>query len=155
MGVKGLTLLTCLAYLTDALLTLNILVYRALRPISTHSCTISDHNSSLIHSLGLLHLHFCELLNTFVLSIIFLAFSFSIEALPSLLISTHYSRSPLSLALHLLRWITYVVVVMKPFKQLLLHVNITTEPTILPALLSNKCTTRLSNSQMHVEVASV
>ena len=137
-------MLTCLANLMDALLTLSILVYRALKPISTHSCTISVHFSSLIHSLGLLQLYFCELLNIFVLSIIFLAFSF--QSLLSLLISTHYSQSPLSFALHLLRWITYVVVVIKPLKQLLLHMNIATEPTILPALLSNKCTTRLTNS---------
>ena len=71
-------MLTCLAHLTDALLTLSILVYKALKPISTHSCTILVHFSSLIHSLGLLHLYFYELLNIFVLSIIFLAFSFSI-----------------------------------------------------------------------------
>ena len=52
--------------------------YRALKPIATLSCTISVHFSSLIHSLDLLHLYYCELINIFVLTIIFLAFSFSI-----------------------------------------------------------------------------
>ena len=41
--------------------------------------------------------------------------------------------------------IPYVVVTTKPLKQLLLHVAIVARITILPALLSNKCVTRLIN----------
>ena len=145
-GCKG-TLLCWLVwriYLADALLTLSILVYRVLKPIST-PCTIPVHFSSLILSLGLLHLYFCELLNIFVLSMIFLPFSFSIASTSFIAHFNSFPLTPLLFALHLLRSITYVVVVIKSLKQLLIHVTIATKP-YHPALLSNNCLTRLTNS---------